>query len=105
MTKTFIGQLATQVFLVCLICSHVAIATEVHGLAVDADSGDSLPCRLYVQNADSGEWHFAKSVSADGSAVECKKQIGTSASIEMHTTLSAGKFTLQLSPGKYRIHA
>ena len=105
MTKTFIGKLATQVFLVCLICSHVAIATEVHGLAVDADSGDSLPCRLYVQNADSGEWHFAKSVSADGSAVECKKQIGTSASIEMHTTLSAGKFTLQLSPGKYRIHA
>jgi hypothetical protein len=104
-TKTIVGQLAAQVFLVCLICSHVAIATEVHGIAVDADSGDSLPCRLYVQNADSGEWHFAKSVSADGSAVGCKKQVGTSASIEMHTTLSAGKFTLQLSPGKYRIHA
>jgi hypothetical protein len=58
-----------------------------------------------VQNLNSGEWHFAKSADAAGSAVEYKKQVGQTASIEMHTTLSAGPFALQLSPGKYQIHA
>lgn len=83
----------------------VAVATEITGSVVDAESGSILPCRLYAQNVNSGEWHFAKSADAAGSAVEYKKQVGKSASIEMHTTLTAGKFTLQLAPGGYRIHA
>lgn len=105
MTKPFMLHIVTLAFLIFCFNPSLTIATDVTGHVVDADSGDSLPCRLYVQNVDSGEWHFAKSNNAAGSAVAYKKQIGKSASIEMHTTLSAGTFTLQLSPGKHRIHA
>ena len=72
---------------------------------VDADTRTVLPCRLYVQNTESGEWHFASSASPDGSAVEYKKQVGATPSVEMHTTLSAHPFRLQLAPGTYRIRA
>jgi len=105
MTKRFIQQIVTLAFLILCFNFGLVNATEVTGNVVDANSGDSLPCRLYVQNVDSGEWHFAKPKNAAGSAVEYKKQVGQTASIEMHTTLSAGTFVLQLSPGKYLIHA
>lgn len=105
MTKSLTVQIVTLALLFTCVNSSVVNATEVTCHVVDTDSGDSLPCRLYVQNTDSGEWHFAKSTNAAGSAVEYKKQVGTTSSIEMHTTLSTGKFTLQLSPGKYRIRA
>lgn len=105
MTKSLTVQIVTLALLLACFNSSVVNATEVTGHVVDADSGDNLPCRLYMQNTDSGEWHFAKSSNAAGSAVEYRKQVGTTSSIEMHTTLSAGRFTLQLSPGKYRIHA
>lgn len=75
------------------------------GIVVDAKSGKALPCRLYVQNTDTLTWHFAKSADAAGSAVEYRKQIGATPSVEMHTTLSASKFQLLLEPGKYRIRA
>ncbi len=79
--------------------------TPITVTVADAESGAILPCRLYVQNTESGEWHFASSASPNGSAVEYKKQIGTTPSVEMHTTLSAHPFRLQLAPGKYRIRA
>ena len=105
MTKPLMQQILKLTFLVVCFNFGLVNATEVTGNAVDADSGENLPCRLYVQNVDSGEWHFAKPKDAVGSAVEYKKQVGLTASIEMHTTLSAGPFVLQLTPGKYRIHA
>ncbi len=99
-----IAQIAAAISAVSIL-NAVTAAAEVTGSVVDAASGDSLPCRLYVQNLDSGEWNFAKSSSSAGSAVEYKKQVGQTASIEMHTTLSAGPFALQLLPGKYQIRA
>ena len=105
MTGIIKHQLSVHAFLIVCLSTGLTHATEVTGNVVDADSGNSLPCRLYVQNADSGEWYFAKSTNAAGSAVEYKKQVGKTSSIEMHTTISAGTFTLQLSPGKYRIRA
>lgn len=85
--------------------SAAARAAEVTGSVVDAKSGMAQPCRLYVQSIDKLTWHFAKSVDAAGSAVEYRKQVGTTPSVEMHTTLSAAKFQLLLEPGKYRIRA
>ena len=82
-----------------------AQATEVTGSVVDAGTGHDLPCRLYVQNANTLAWYFAKSADAAGSAVEYRKQIGATPSVEMHTTLSAAKFQLLLEPGRYRIRA
>lgn len=92
-------------FWITAVSSQAIEDTRVTGCVVDAESGEPLPCRLYVQHADALTWHFANSADATGSAVEYRKQIGATASVEMHTTLSAAKFELRLTPGKYRIRA
>ena len=102
---TFVVRIASLTLAAFYIAPATAQATEVTGSVVDAESGRALPCRLYVQNTDTLTWHFAKSANAAGSAVEYRKQIGATPSVEMHTTLSAAKFQILLEPGKYRIRA
>jgi hypothetical protein len=78
-------------------------SVALRGEVIDAKSGKQLPCRLYIQAAD-GTWHFARSDSTDGSAVEYRKQRdGNPPSVEMHTTLSAHPFIADLPPGNYTI--
>ncbi|HEY0549853.1 MAG TPA: CehA/McbA family metallohydrolase, partial [Verrucomicrobiae bacterium] len=49
-----------------------------------------------------GTWHFPKSSSTSGSAIRYERKSGFNAqSIEMHTTLSAHPFRVELSPGRY----
>src|SRR5262245_6159098 len=71
------------------------------GEILDADTGKSLPARVYVR-AENGTWYFARSAAKDGTAVEYSKKRGPK-SVEMHTTLSAHPFLLDLPPGKYTV--
>ena len=64
-------------------------------------TGKPLPARVYVRGED-GSWHFARSLALGGSAVAYRKKHGPK-SVEMHTTLSAHPFVLDLPPGKYTI--
>src|SRR2546427_11478898 len=77
---------------------HAAVVT---GEIVDSRSGHLIPARLYVQ-ADDGRWFFAESASSTGSAIRYEKQnwINTNA-VEMHVTLSAHPFSIELQPGGY----
>lgn len=77
--------------------------TLVRGKIVDADSGQLLPARIYIESED-GEWFFPRSASDNGSAVEYRKQ-RLEKSVEMHTTLSAHPFEVTLPPGRYRFTA
>src|SRR5687768_2174885 len=78
---------------------NVALRGEV----LDAQSQKPLPCRLYIQAAG-GSWHFAKSDSPSGSAIEYHKQKEWNpACVEMHTTLSAHPFIAHLPPGTYTV--
>jgi hypothetical protein len=100
----------------CIFGAHVVEAAEegaqaksnsttfaLRGEVVDAESGQSVACRIYIQGAD-GSWHFAKSEAAGGSAVEYRKQKDWNpACVEMHTTLSAHPFVARVPPGKYTI--
>ena len=74
---------------------------RLRGEVLDATTGKPLPARVYVQGA-AGSWYFARSEAKDGSAVEYRKQRGPK-SVEMHTTLSAHPFLLDLPPGKYTV--
>jgi hypothetical protein len=76
-------------------------SVRLRGEVLDADTGKPLPARVYVRGAD-GSWHFARSEAKNGSAVEYRKQRPPK-SVEMHTTLSAHPFRLDLPPGKYTI--
>ena len=74
---------------------------EVH----DAASGDLIPSRVYIRGED-GKWHFPLSKSSRGSAVPYRKKRGKGGrSVEMHTTLSAHPFTIELPPGRYTVIA
>jgi len=81
------------------------VTGNVVGEVQDADSKKIVACRLYVQSLDDQQWHFAKSTAIAGSAVELRKQIGNTASVEKHTTVSADSFQLHLKRGRYRVRA
>ncbi|MBN2129174.1 MAG: CehA/McbA family metallohydrolase [Sedimentisphaerales bacterium] len=73
----------------------------VTGEVVDADTGAALACRIYIRGED-GRWHFARSAALAGSAVAYQKQNwNNKESVEMHTTLSAHGFAVDLPPGEY----
>lgn len=75
--------------------------TTLHGEICDADSGQLLPARLYIQSADGTKWFFAKSAAPNGSALVYDR--AREKSIEKHTTLSAHPFVAELPPGKYTL--
>jgi len=76
--------------------------SRLTGEIVDADSGRPLAARLYIRAA-AGEFHVAESADAAGSAVAYRVQRGGSR--EVHTTLSAHPFVVELPPGKYELVA
>ncbi|TXT36581.1 MAG: hypothetical protein FD138_937 [Planctomycetota bacterium] len=76
---------------------------SLRGEIRDAESGDLLPARLYIQSADGAKWFFAKSADAKGSAIVYDR--AREKSIEKHTTLSAHPFVAELPPGKYTLTA
>lgn len=76
-------------------------AAELRGRIVDDASGQPVAARIYVQGAD-GQWYFPRSASPEGSALELKRQAGER-SLEMHVTLSAHPFIVDVPPGKVTI--
>lgn len=70
---------------------------------VDADTGDRLPARIYVQSSD-GRWLFARSASPDGSAVIYDKQRYENC-VEKHTTVSAHPFVVDVPRGRVTVRA
>lgn len=76
-------------------------ATEILGTIVDDKTGEILAARVYVQDAKGG-WHYANSASPEGSAVRYARTNWLNPrSVEVHTTLSAHPFRLDLRPGTY----
>ena len=70
------------------------------GTIVDAETGQLLPARVYIQSA-AGSFFFPRSTDG-GSAIEYRETAGEQ-SVEMHTTLSAHPFTAPLPPGRYTL--
>ena len=102
----------TFVLATCHVIRFAAVATcddktsnLVSGSVIDAQSGETLACRLYVQNKATGEWLFPESSDPSGTAIEYRRQVGQTSSLEMHTTLSAHPFQISLPPGRYRAEA
>lgn len=75
---------------------------RLEGEVIDADTGRRAPCRLYVEGP-AGTWHIVQSASAGGSAILYEKR--RSGSVEVHTTLSAHPFAVELEPGEYTLVA
>jgi peptidoglycan/xylan/chitin deacetylase (PgdA/CDA1 family) len=73
----------------------------VEGEIVDDATSKMLPARLYIRGAN-GTWHFPRSASTGGSAIRYERRSGFSTNaVEMHTTLSAHSFHVELLPGRY----
>lgn len=73
----------------------------LEGQIKDAATGQALAARVYIRGAD-GKWHFPKSAARDGSAVRYERRSGFNTNaVEMHTTLSAHPFHLELPAGRY----
>ncbi len=71
----------------------------IEGEIKDEESGKLLPARLYIRGTD-GTWHFAKSSFTRGSSIRYERRNSSNTnSIEMHTTLPADVFHVELLPG------
>jgi hypothetical protein len=76
---------------------------RLRGTVVDADTGKLIPARVYIKGED-GTWLIVKSDDAKGSAVPYRKQVAANPqSVEIHTTVSAHPFVVEVPPGKYSI--
>jgi len=73
----------------------------VMGEIVADESGAPLPARLYIRGID-GTWYFPKSAHALGSAIRYERRNGANTNaVELHTTVSAHPFKVELPPGRY----
>ena len=73
----------------------------VRGRIEDAATGRLVPARLYVDDGE--DWFFAQATDPAGSAVRYNRRHGAYNSVEIHTTLSAHPFALELEPGLYTV--
>lgn len=87
--------------LLALLLGFAPRAATLRGEVTDSRTGRPIACRITIRGLD-GKYHFAKSASPDGSAVQYRKQAAKS-SLEMHVTLSAHPFEAELPPGSYTI--
>ncbi len=75
----------------------------VEGRITDAATGKALPGRIYIQDANGG-WHFPKSTSLTAPAIRYERKSSFSAdAVEMHTTLAAHPFRVELLPGRHTV--
>lgn len=82
----------------CLAClPSICLAEKLRGSVVDAQSGQPLPCRLYVQT-ENGKWLFPKSLG-DQEALTYDVERGPR-SIEKFVTLPAAPFEIEVPRGK-----
>jgi len=80
-------------------------ATELTGVLVDGGSGATVAGRVYVRSAG-GAWFHVVSAAAEGSAVPYAKTNWLNPrSVEVHTTVSAHPFRVELPPGRYTVTA
>ena len=82
-----------------------ATAATVTGEVVEASSGQTVAARVHLQGSD-GTWHFPASAAPDGSAVRyAKTNWNNLQAMEVHTTLSAHPFQVELPAGRYTLIA
>ena len=93
-------QVLILIALFMSICAS-AHAGELRGIIIDRADETPLAARLYIHDSR-GESFFAKSADRDGSAVAYRKQRSPE-SFEVHTSLSAHPFTVELPVGRYTL--
>jgi hypothetical protein len=92
--------LALAVF---VLASATSPGARLFGQIVDAETGLSVPARLYIQSAD-GKWHHAFYEDPIGTAQPFHVKRGLR-SVETHTILSGPGFVAELEPGRYTVTA
>ena len=74
---------------------------SITGEVIDDANGRPVAARIYLQDK-AGRWYFPTSSSPRGSALRYEKRNWSNTNaVEMHTTLSAHPFVVQLEPGSY----
>ncbi len=103
--------MATSVRLVLvaafILASSSRARATIKGQIVDADTGQPIAARVYIERSDSkglaGRWHFVEAAAPDGRVATYKKTRASGRSVEMHTAVSARSFIANVPAGEYRI--
>lgn len=95
-------SLCESLALFCLVASPVSAAGEttlLRGSIIDHETGAPVPARLYIE---SGDGHHFLARSDGGTAIHYEKK-REEKSVEIHTSLSAHPFEVDLVPGLYKL--
>jgi hypothetical protein len=74
-------------------------STTVRCQVLDSKAGQAIPARVYIQG-ENGAWHFATSFGGTLPTYR-KSRPDNPRSVEMHTSVPPGPFSMDLQPGKY----
>ncbi len=76
---------------------------QLTGVVTDAETGELLPARVYLTDANGESW-FVQSYDPQGTALPYREQwVPLAGSEELHTTISAHPFRVQLPKGEYTL--
>lgn len=97
------ARFPTMVAYLAVSCATAPMdAAEFVGNILDAETGEPVAARLYVQSP-AGEWLHVESAALAGTAIPYSVRRGES--VEVHTSLSAHPFRLTAPAGRYRLTA
>lgn len=75
---------------------------RVTGEVLDRATAAPLACRLYIRGRD-GRWHFPNRSAADGVVRYERPNYWDKSQVEMHATVAAKPFRVDLPPGEYTV--
>src|SRR5262245_9045150 len=75
---------------------------RITGEILDAKTAAPLPARLYIRGSD-GRWHFPRGSDANDVVVYERQNYWDKSQVEMHATVAAKPFSVDLPPGDYTV--
>lgn len=95
----FLKRASLLLSVLFLLPLHTPGKILIEGEIRDAQSNQPIPARIYIRHS-AGQWHFPKSPGGSAVRYERINWINTNV-VEMHSTLSAHPFQVELPSGQY----
>jgi hypothetical protein len=77
---------------------------QITGTVRNANSGRPLAGRVYIRGSD-GRWYFPNSNTSDDVVIYERQNYWDKSQVEMHATVAAKPFSVDLPPGEYTVTA
>lgn len=85
-------------FAIFVACCAFVNAAEVELVVIDQETKKPLAARVYLQNVETGKWHYVRSLSRVEAVIYEKQNWANKNSVEYHTSVPAAPFIAENLP-------